>query len=188
MHSVLKKTENPVFKHAVHSSAIEGCLEVLSQASRCLEVLDDDDYRSSAVPYVTSTIGEHFRHWLDVFQAIHQANYPANSVIDYNQRRRGHAIETSRFRAQSEIAALTEWLVCLSESKLKQSVSIITEVSLSHTQACCMSSTLEREITFAALHANHHFAMIKVTANLMNKPIDADFGIAPATATFLRGQ
>ncbi|ETI62329.1 hypothetical protein [Marinomonas profundimaris] len=188
MHSVLKKTENPAFKHAVHSSAIEGCLEVLSQASRCLEVFGDDDYRSSATPYVTSTIGEHFRHWLDVFKAIHHANYPANSVIDYNQRRRGHAIETSRFMAQSEIAELTDWLACLSESELKKSVSIITEVALSHTQACCMSSTLEREITFAALHANHHFAMIKVTANLMNKPIDADFGIAPATATFLRGQ
>jgi len=184
MHSVLKKTENQAVNGAAHSSVIEGCLEVLSQASLCLDILNDEDYKSSVMPYVSSTIGEHFRHWLDVFQAIYQAG----KVIDYNQRRRGHEIETSRSMAQSEIAELTYWLVYLSESELKQSVSIVTEVAMSHTQACCMSSTLEREITFAALHANHHFAMVKVAANLMNKPLDADFGIAPATATFLRGQ
>ena len=184
MHSVLQKTESQAVNCAAHSPVIEGCLEVLSQASRCLDILNDEDYKSSVMPYVSSTIGEHFRHWLDVFQAIYQAGH----VIDYNQRRRGHEIEVSRSMAQFEIAELTGWLVCLSEGDLKQSVSIVTEVALSHTQACCMSSTLEREITFAALHANHHFAMVKVTANLMNKPLDADFGIAPATATFLRGQ
>jgi hypothetical protein len=184
MHSVLKKTENQAINQAVHSSAIEGCLEVLTQASRCLDMLDDDDYKASVKPYVTSSIGEHFRHWLDVFQAIYQAGM----VIDYNKRRRGHAVETSRLIAQAEIAELTDWLMNLSEKELKKTVNLVTEVALSHTQACFMSSTLEREITFAALHANHHFAMVKVTANLMNKPIEADFGIAPATASFLRGQ
>ncbi|MCW8356195.1 hypothetical protein N5P32_09910 [Marinomonas pontica] len=90
--------------------------------------------------------------------------------------------------AEDDITVLVQWLTGLSEKQLKTSVTIVTEVSVTHTQDCLMTSTLEREITFAALHANHHFAMINVAASLMNKPMDDDFGIAPATATFLRGQ
>ena len=184
MQSVLKKRDISELPAATYAPVVQGCLEVFDQASRCLQMLDDESYQASIKPVVNSSIGEHFRHWLDVFHAVYQAGI----VIDYNQRRRGHAVETSRSVALEEIARLQHWLMGLSDKQLKKSVSILTEVSVSHTQACLMSSTLEREITFAALHANHHFAMVKVAASLMNKSIDEDFGIAPATATFLRGQ
>lgn len=184
MQSVLKKRQVSDLSAAPYEPTVQGCLEMFAQASRCLQMLDDDAYQTSMKPYVSSSIGEHFRHWLDVFHAIQRAGI----VIDYNQRRRGHAVETSRSVALVEIDELTNWLIGLSEKELKKNVNILTEVSVSHTQACLMSSTLEREITFAALHANHHFAMVKVAASLMNKSIDEDFGIAPATATFLRGQ
>ena len=184
MQSVLKKREVNALQPATYAPTVQGCLEVFTQASRCLQMLNDEGYQASMKPYINSSIGEHFRHWLDVFNAI----YRAGIVIDYNQRRRGHAVETSRSVALAEIDELTNWLTGLSEKKLKKNVNVLTEVSVSHTQACLMSSTLEREITFAALHANHHFAMVKVAASLMNKAIDDDFGIAPATATFLRGQ
>ncbi|SHE37506.1 hypothetical protein SAMN02745753_00163 [Marinomonas polaris DSM 16579] len=184
MQSVLKNREVNALLPADYSPTVKGCLEVFSQASRCLQILDDEGYQASIKPFVSSSIGEHFRHWLDVFNAI----YRAGIVIDYNHRRRGHAVETSRSIALTEIDELTNWLTSLSVKELKKNVNVLTEVSVSHTQACLMSSTLEREIIFAALHANHHFAMVKVAANLMNKPIDDDFGIAPATATFLRGQ
>lgn len=184
MQSVLKKRQVNARLAADYLPTVQGCLEVFAQASRCLQMLDDEAYQASVKPYVSSSIGEHFRHWLDVFNVI----YRAGIVIDYNQRRRGHAVETSRSVALAEIAELTNWLTALPEKELKKSVNILTEVSVSHTQACLMSSTLEREITFAALHANHHFAMVKVAASLMHKTIDDDFGIAPATATFLRGQ
>lgn len=184
MQSVLKQREVIALSPVGYSATVQGCLEILSQASRCLQMLDDEDYQASAKPFISSSIGEHFRHWLDVFNAIQHASM----VIDYNQRRRGHSVETSRSVALAEITVLANWLTGLSKKELKQNVSILTEVSVSHTQACLMSSTLEREITFAALHANHHFAMVKVAASLLNKAIDDDFGIAPATATFLRGQ
>lgn len=157
MQSVLKKRQVRDFPAATYAPTVQGCLEVFAQASRCLQMLDDDAYQ-------------------------------AGIVIDYNQRRRGHRVETSRSVALVEIDELTNWLTGLSEKELKKNVNVLTEVSVLHTQACLMSSTLEREITFAALHANHHFAMVKVAASLMNKAIDDDFGIAPATATFLRGQ
>ncbi|WP_421850231.1 hypothetical protein [Marinomonas sp.] len=184
MYSVLKKREVEAAQLFAYAPTIQGCLEVFAQASSCLEMLDDTDYQASLKPHVSSTIGEHFRHWLDVFQAVSHAGI----VIDYNQRRRGHKVETSREVALAEIADLTNWLTSLSEKDLKRMVNIMTEVSVSQKQACLMSSTLEREITFAALHANHHFAMVKVGASLLGKAIADDFGIAPATATFLRGQ
>ena len=66
-----------------------------------------------------------------------------------------------------------------------------SEVTLSETQSCEMTSSLEREFTFAALHATHHFAMAKVTISLLDQEcegVDENFGIAPATLTYLKGQ
>ena len=184
MQSVCKKSPVDLPQSIPYAPTIQGALEIFGQALRCLRRLDDEAYQASMKPYVSSSIGEHFRHWLDVFYAI----YRASIVIDYNQRRRGHDVERSRKMAEDDITVLVQWLTGLSEKQLKKSVTIVTEVSVTHTQDCLMTSTLEREITFAALHANHHFAMINVAASLMNKPMDDDFGIAPATATFLRGQ
>ncbi|WP_156924883.1 DinB family protein [Marinomonas ushuaiensis] len=162
-----------------------GCIEALEQGNECLKSLSDDQYNWAAAPHITSTIGEHFRHLLDLFHAINLAN---GKVIDYNFRRRGHAVEKSRVTAIKEIDHLIHWLESMSHAELAAPVTILTEVSMTETQAHSMTSTLERELTFVALHANHHFAMAKVTISLLNLNISDTFGLAPNTLSYLRGQ
>ncbi|EMK6980452.1 hypothetical protein V9J81_002765 [Vibrio cholerae] len=166
-----------------YSAAINGCLETLEQGRDFLNTIADEHYTFLAEPYVSSSIGQHFRHWLDIFHAL----CAAPNTVDYNQRRRGHPVELSRQVALKEIDALITWL----ESDLLQSpqmaIDVVMEVSLSQTESCTFHSTLERELAFAALHANHHFAMAKVVTSLLNVQTPSDFGLAPATATFLRG-
>jgi hypothetical protein len=176
----------------------QGCIEALEQGYECLDSLNDEQYLWSASPHVTSTIGEHFRHLLDLFHAVYNAHHAtkmkgkevseSQKVIDYDHRRRGHAVETSRQRALSEIAHFIHWLEGITQDELKASVSLSTEVSLTHTQSQLMMSTLERELTFVALHANHHFAMAKVTISLLDLKVCDDFGLAPATLSYLREQ
>ena len=172
-----------------------GCIEALEQGLDCLASLSDEQYLATAKPHVTSTIGEHFRHLLDLFHAIYNAHHKNGErsdqvadVIDYNLRRRGHTVETSRQRAVSEITHFIHWLEGITEAELKAPVELVTEVSMTHQQAQAMSSTLERELTFVALHANHHFAMAKVTISLLGMSVSEDFGLAPATLSYLRGQ
>lgn len=162
-----------------------GCIEALEQGNECLKSLSDDQYNWAAAPHVTSTIGEHFRHLLDLFHAINLAN---GKVIDYNFRRRGHTVEKSRETAIKEIDHLIDWLEQMSRTELASPVNILTEVSMTETQTHSMASTLERELTFVALHANHHFAMAKVIISVLNLNVSESFGLAPNTLSYLRGQ
>lgn len=173
---------------------LQGCIEALEQGHECLSSLTDEQYLWSASPHVTSTIGEHFRHLLDLFYAVYNAYHlhgqsqNAPEMIDYDYRRRGHSVETSRQRGLSEIEHLIHWLESVSQKQLKATVKLSTEVSLTHKQSQQMQSTLERELTFVALHANHHFAMAKVTISLLDIKVNDDFGLAPATLSYMRGQ
>ncbi len=166
------------------SQAVVGCIETLNQGYEFLETLSADDYVYLAQPHVSSSIGEHFRHWLDLFHAIRLE--PRR--IDYNVRRRGHQVERDINVAKQEISELIEWLFELPTGDLHQGVAVETEVLLSQTQVEEVSSTLVRELTFAALHATHHFAMAKVVASIRGVTSDYRFGVAPATATYQRAQ
>lgn len=165
----------------------QGCLDTLQQGLNFLQSLEDRHYVHVAAPHVTSSIGEHFRHLLDVFQAI----VKGDNCIDYNLRRRGHAVETCRSQAMAEMTEIMAWVSAKSNTELKAPVTVISEVTLSETLSCEMTSSLEREFTFAALHASHHFAMAKVSISLLDRQcdgVDENFGIAPATLTYLKGQ
>jgi hypothetical protein len=166
------------------SQAVVGCIETLNQGYEFLDNLQPEDYVYIAQPHVSSSIGEHFRHWLDLFHAIRLDP----SRIDYNVRRRGHQVERSLEVAKQEITELIEWLFELPNSELHQAVAVETEVMLSQTHVEEVSSTFVRELTFAALHATHHFAMAKVVASIRGVESDSRFGVAPTTATYQRAQ
>lgn len=169
---------------ACPSQAVVGCIETLNQGYEFLETLNQQDYVFVAQPHVSSSIGEHFRHWLDLFHAIRLEP----SKIDYNVRRRGHSVERNLDIAKQEICELIDWLCELPADALHQTVSVETEVMLSQTYVEEVSSSFVRELTFAALHATHHFAMAKVVASLRGVESDSSFGVAPTTATYQRAQ
>ncbi|ADZ89698.1 hypothetical protein [Marinomonas mediterranea] len=187
-------------------AAIEGGLEVLQQGLDCLNSLSQDQYVHIAKPHMMSSIGAHYRHLLDVFHAVASGvnreeersnakskaqareNCAEKITVDYNLRRRGHDVETSIKVAKQELKAMQAWLLSLNSAQLNQAICVINEVSVSRLVSSKTSSTLGREITFASLHANHHYAMIKVALSLSSVEANALFGIAPATATYLRGE
>jgi len=170
--------------HESPAQTVVGCIETLTQGYEFLESLNSEDYTYIAQPHVSSSIGEHFRHWLDLFYAIKLD--PLH--IDYNVRRRGHEVERNLQVAKQEIKDLSKWLFELPNHTLNQAVSVETEVMLTQTHSAEVSSTLARELTFAALHATHHFAMAKVVASIRGVELDAQFGVAPTTATYQRAQ
>ncbi|MGF1741373.1 transposase [Vibrio profundum] len=184
---MLAITDSTITKNSVNNvnpAVITGCIDTLQQGASFLAKLSEEEYTVIIKPHFISSIGEHFRHILDVFHAIMHANH----AIDYNQRRRGHEVERYRHSAEMELSGVIHWLKSKNEPELLTPVSVITEVSPCATKSCEMGSTLGRELTFAALHATHHYALTKIMAGLLGSPSDNSFGIAPATATHIRGQ
>ncbi len=178
-----KPAANMVSPEPMHSVLLGG-LEALEQAQELLGALNQTQYSYVALPHFSSSIGEHFRHWLDLFHALQSEP----TRVNYNLRRRGHPVERQLKTAHSEIAEIKQWMIGLTQEQLSQSVVVETETQLS-CQACCeLDSTFARELTFATLHATHHFAMAKVIASLQGIEMDAQIGVAPTTATHLRAQ
>ncbi|MGB1321139.1 MAG: hypothetical protein ACPG5L_09440 [Vibrio gallaecicus] len=175
---------NPITLRSAPPS-IKGAVEILNQGYEFLSSISDTEYLCRAQPHVTSSIGEHTRHTLDLFHAL---ILQESSTVNYNVRRRGHPVENDRSIALKEILYISNWLQTLTPQELHKTITIETEVSMDTQQQQSMPSNIEREITFAALHANHHYAMIKVISTFLEIDTCSTFGYAPTTASYLREQ
>ncbi len=89
------------------SPSIKGAVEILNQGLEFLLAISDSDYLTRAKPHVTSSIGEHTRHTLDLFHAL---ILKENATVDYNTRRRDHPVEFDRSIALKEIHYVINWL------------------------------------------------------------------------------
>ncbi|EGU61450.1 hypothetical protein VINI7043_14635 [Vibrio nigripulchritudo ATCC 27043] len=164
------------------SATITGTIETIEQGIALLMQIGNEDYQKAAPPLVTSSMGEHCRHVLDIFHALSDFE----NGVDYNQRRRGHDVEKTRELAIVEFLSIKQWLSQLTPDEIKQTVTVKTEVALSETLSAEVSAQLEREIAFAAAHATHHYALMKVLAIQLGYQTDKELGFAPATSSYLR--
>jgi len=151
---------------------ILGSIEVLHELVQLIQRLDDKNYQA---------IGSHVCHTLDIYQSLISSEHHR---IDYDVKRHGSEIETKRFVALKELVEIENWLMALDDKEFEVVKVVKTEVCLSVQHSENLTSTLGRELCFAASHASHHLALILVMAKSMNMMIDGQLGIAPETASF----
>lgn len=164
---------------------IEGSLESLDQMISFIQKLDDKAYLYIAAPWFMSSIGQHLRHSMDLFLALQTFQ---DGFIDYDVRRRGCGLETSRNVGLSELRLMRDWLENLTEGCLTQTIKVKTEVSLSTQASVTLDSSLARELGFTSSHLVHHLALMAVIAKMAGKEVDDSYGLAPATATYMRNE
>lgn len=174
-------------QHTV-SAVLKGNIEAIEQCLSLTDRISPEAYTCLDATVVVSSIGEHFRHILDIYRAITRALDTDIRLIDYDVRRRGHLCETEPDIAGEEFRTLLYRLNSFNEEHLLVPVTVKTEVSLKETESTTLSSTLLRELIFTSSHTVHHLAIISIVAKLQNLYVDANLGIAPATATFIRAQ
>lgn len=171
-------------RHAV----IDGNIEALNQGSAILKQLTDEQYIFIPKPFVESSIGQHVRHIVDIFQALIHGLEPGQ--IDYDVRSRGSEIETHRSVGLSTLQSIKTWFIQIKNTpayiQANPDVQILTEVQLSQQRVVALESNFIRECIFTCSHAVHHYALIKVIGKLQNIVFDANIGVAPATASYLR--
>ena len=186
------------FKHV-----IRGNIEAIHQGIDLISALSDEQYVHIASPYVSSSIGAHFRHVVDMYSALmtSDSEQQVSDIVDYDVRRRGALIEKRRDIAIEELRSLEDWITQLTNNaseasnvgdaivkQKQQSISLKSEVTLSDSCSVIVETSLIRELIFVGSHAVHHYALINVIAKLQGVTLSGSLGIAPATATFLREQ
>ena len=184
-----KGSDKPMVSKIYPSNArhliIQGNIEALHQAAHLLNMLSDTQFSQVPSQYAESSIGQHTRHILDIYDAVLNSE-GESGFIDYDQRRRGSNIEAKRSVALAAIERAKQDVSRLEQAAVWSAKSISTEVLLSSKEPVMVGSNLERELVFAASHAVHHLALMRVIAKLLGVAVPEYIGVAPTTASFLR--
>jgi hypothetical protein len=163
---------------------IESQLQTVKQAIEFLSNISVERYQHVLRPHFTGSSGAHMRHILDHYIALKQGLEA--KIIDYNYRHRESNVALCPKSAIIAWLEIKAWLVDVIALDPKMRLSIICETSLTENKSIKTSSTLGRELLFASSHAVHHFSLMSVISSLLGNSCHGDFGMAPATASYLR--
>jgi uncharacterized damage-inducible protein DinB len=161
-------------------------LEVIDQALDLLVEMDDVSFQQIFSPYFSGSIGQHLRHVVDHYTNLLDGF--ETGLINYNKRHRFSPIESSIEVCQQAFEDVKRGLAELLPAQLAQSVSVMTEISISEHDDALVKSNVERELVFASSHAIHHYALIKIIRQMQNANVPDTFGFAPATLSYMRAQ
>ncbi len=164
-------------------------LEIIEQGQLYLNTVSKKDYTEIISPNFISSPGSHMRHIIDHYLAI--ISGLNSEIIDYDIRVRGSQLESSPLLAIDKLNEIAVWLKSLCEDELSKMIILSTEVSVTNKNVQKVQTSVARELVFAGSHAVHHYAMIAQISfaqqsTVQSKALPESFGLAPATATFLR--
>lgn len=163
-------------------------LEIIKQGQDYLNLLPNNNnnanYCEVLAPLFMSSAGAHMRHIIDHYLAL-ICGLPLGKV-DYDVRHRHSKVEQEPALALDKLSQISHWLDSLVDTDLTRTLTLSTEVSVHEQNVQSVPTSLARELVFAGSHAVHHYAMIAQIAQHQGMELPNSFGIAPATATYLR--
>jgi hypothetical protein len=164
---------------------VDASVELLQQGHEMLMKLTEEQYSNKCALVFDGSIGGHYRHCLDHFISFLSAR-PGHPV-DYDARERNKAIETIPAFACELTSQIIGRLRALEPHQLHEPLMAKCEISYGTKQAPYTRSSCARELVYSIAHAIHHFALIRVLANLSNISLSPNFGIAPSTLVHQAG-
>jgi hypothetical protein len=163
----------------VLSLCLDDNLALLRQGARFLEGLGVGDYDRKEERCFASSMGGHYRHVLEHYEAF-LAGW-SGGRIDYEARPRDLAVETDLRVAQERTTRLAHRLASLRPETLPDSLLVRSESAGAQAAEVWAPSSPLRELEFLLSHSVHHYALVAVIARLQDRPVEADFGMAPST-------
>ncbi|WP_281647231.1 DinB family protein [Parendozoicomonas sp. Alg238-R29] len=168
------------------NKVIKGNIETIDQLSDFIGGLSEAEYNYTHGTVLSSSIGQHLRHILDLYHSLMTSS--GFELVDYDIRRRGAALETDKSAGVAELKAIRQWVIELTSQQLEGFCTVKTEVMLSDSSSVTAESTVQRELCFVSSHLTHHLALMAISAKLAGCEVSDNVGLAPATASFVRSQ
>ncbi|MEN9336725.1 MAG: hypothetical protein RLZZ500_1712 [Bacteroidota bacterium] len=147
----------------------------LSGLEQVIIQLDDPFFVQPCEALSQSTIGEHTRHIIEMFQCL--LDQYDTGVIDYDLRKRDKRIQTDSKVAQRSLQRILEQLVLPNKSLLLRQSFEGKTISI--------ATNFHRELLYNLEHCVHHQALIKVALLQFEAlEVDATFGVARSTLDY----
>lgn len=152
--------------------------KLLQQLIACLTPCPDEQY-TAAPSFAKGSIGAHTRHILDYYLAFYGGL--EQGQIDYCQRQRDPLIETRTTQAIELALTLIDQLANVASTYGNKNLRM-TDGDF----GVQFDSNIERELSFLANHALHHFASIAYFASDLGVATPEGFGLAPSTIQHIK--
>ena len=159
------------------NSTARANVTTLEEGLALLNTLSDEQYSQGHRPAFQSTIGAHFRHFLEHYQCFF--DQLESDVICYDTRQRDASLEQSKQHAVTIIDSILKKLHELNEAQASRQLLLKDEQI-----DAPISSNIQRELLFLQSHTVHHFAMIAAMARSIGVELAPDFGVAIQTRNF----
>ncbi len=149
--------------------------KAMTELNDLLNQLTKDDYVYPCPFLSNASIGQHTRHFIEMFQCLN-VQY-SEGVVNYDSRKRDRSIETDINTAKVAIEN------CLNE--LEKPNKSIRLVQMIEGYEITTESNYNRELLYNLEHCIHHQALIKVAVlQLESVQISESFGVAPSTLEY----
>lgn len=155
-------------------------IETLRQGAHLLDSMADSAYGEKVPEVYDASIGGHYRHCLEHFQAL----VAVEGRVDYDARKRNSLLETDREQAMQATSSLLDHFERMDPGVLARSVEVRCKVSYLGDSSPWVASSLAREAVYSVVHTVHHYALIGVICGLRGIPVPDGFGVAPSTAKY----
>lgn len=153
---------------------------------------------ATVCPIVGASIGQHYRHSMDhvelaalVASSAGNADSTPAGQLHYDLRVRGGTLEKDLELSRKRLVDVVDVfrsLLAEGESVMASPVDAYFNLSADSGAEIGLPSTVGRELGFAAHHAIHHMAMVKLiavqTLGLKDSELPHGFGRAPSTLLF----
>lgn len=149
--------------------------KTLNELVSLLNQLSNEDYTAPCNGLSNSSIGEHTRHIIEMFQCLE--NQYENGVVNYDKRNRDYRIQTDTHFA----------LQCIEDVKthLEKENKLLILQQMVDGEELRIESNYFRELLYNLEHCIHHQALIKVAVlQLEHLQIDENFGVARSTIEY----
>lgn len=152
--------------------------QVFVQISETLNQLSDDQYTTPSILLNKSSIGQHLRHIVELFQCL-ELGYESG-IVNYEKRKRDVKIETNKSFA-------TQLLHEIFKNLDKPDKELILEANYDEhsPELLKIKTNYLRELIYNLEHIFHHMALIRVAINeLSDVQVSEGFGVATSTIKY----
>jgi hypothetical protein len=149
--------------------------EILTQLKASTNMLSHDEYTQKIGLLSQSSIGEHTRHIIELFQQLLKGYESGN--IEYDNRERNKSLQENTAYA----IAIIDQIIHLLDKEDKE---LYIHTDLNSNQST-ISSNYYREVMYNIEHCVHHQAIIKIAfLHLGNIELEEHFGVAKSTIKY----
>lgn len=155
-------------------AAVQTTLRDLRHA---LDRLDEEQYTMPCDTLSGSSVGQHVRHVVELFQCLLKGY--GTAIVDYDARPRNQAIATDKEFARECLDDIRDAL-----SRPDKPMALHAHFGRDG-EPFVLSTTYFREVFYNVEHAIHHMALIRIGINEISAiELPVEFGVSPSTLKY----